>query len=121
MAAKSTIKNIDLHDPGHILFNFHFPDPFTFCWSLSLSTTDGLQTFGDLGLVDVLVEACERVGWKKPSRIQEEAIPVALQVSGTPHPRFQHLKFQKNDSYFNGHNLRVKPGWFLEYLTSLVL
>jgi hypothetical protein len=27
------------------------------------------------------VEACERVGWKKPSRIQEEAIPVALQVA----------------------------------------
>jgi nitric oxide synthase oxygenase domain/subunit len=46
-----------------------------------------LQTFGDLGLVDVLVEACERVGWKKPSRIQEEAIPVALQVRGTPPPR----------------------------------
>jgi hypothetical protein len=45
-----------------------------------------LQTFGDLGLVDVLVEACERVGWKKPSRIQEEAIPVALQVRGTPPP-----------------------------------
>jgi hypothetical protein len=86
MAAKSTIKNIDLHDPGHVLFNFHFPEPFSSCWSQPLSTTDGLQTFGDLGLVDVLVEACERVGWKKPSRIQEEAIPVALQVCGTPPP-----------------------------------
>ncbi len=39
----------------------------------------------------------------------------------TPFPRFQHLKFQKNYSYFNGNNLRVKPEWFLEYLTSLVL
>jgi superfamily II DNA/RNA helicase len=39
-----------------------------------------VQSFADLGLVDVLVEACQMVGWKKPSRIQEEAIPVALQV-----------------------------------------
>jgi len=37
------------------------------------------KTFADLGLVDVLTEACEKVGWKHPSRIQEEAIPVALQ------------------------------------------
>ena len=35
-------------------------------------------TFAALGLVDVLCEACEKVGWKKPSRIQAEAIPVAL-------------------------------------------
>jgi len=35
-------------------------------------------TFKDLGLVDVLVEACGKVGWKNPSKIQEEAIPVAL-------------------------------------------
>ena len=36
------------------------------------------KTFAELGLVDVLCEACEKVGWKKPSKIQEEAIPVAL-------------------------------------------
>ena len=36
------------------------------------------KTFASLGLVDVLCEACEKVGWKKPSRIQAEAIPVAL-------------------------------------------
>merc|ERR1712183_293574 len=36
------------------------------------------KTFVELGLGDVLCEACEKVGWKKPSRIQEEAIPVAL-------------------------------------------
>merc|ERR1711936_668635 len=35
-------------------------------------------TFAALGWVDVLCEACEKVGWKKPSRIQAEAIPVAL-------------------------------------------
>merc|ERR1719234_1481212 len=36
------------------------------------------KTFSELGLNEVLVEACEKVGWKKPSRIQEESIPIAL-------------------------------------------
>ena len=39
------------------------------------------KTFSELGLVDVLCEACEKVGWKKPSKIQAEAIPVALSGS----------------------------------------
>jgi len=37
------------------------------------------KSFAELGLVDVLVEAVAKVGWKKPSRIQEESIPLALQ------------------------------------------
>ena len=36
------------------------------------------KTFSELGLDPVLVEAATKVGWKKPSRIQAEAIPVAL-------------------------------------------
>jgi ATP-dependent RNA helicase DDX47/RRP3 len=36
-------------------------------------------TFKDLGIVDVLCEACESLGWKHPSKIQIEAIPVALE------------------------------------------
>lgn len=36
-------------------------------------------TFSDLGIVDVLCEACESLKWKTPSKIQKEAIPVALQ------------------------------------------
>ncbi|KAM3957137.1 putative ATP-dependent RNA helicase DDX47 [Aphomia sociella] len=36
-------------------------------------------TFKDLGVVDVLCEACEELKWKHPSKIQKEAIPVALQ------------------------------------------
>ncbi|KAL1450433.1 hypothetical protein WDU94_002799 [Cyamophila willieti] len=36
-------------------------------------------TFKDLGVVDVLCEACASVGWKVPSKIQKEAIPVALE------------------------------------------
>lgn len=31
------------------------------------------------GLVDVLCKACEQLKWKEPSKIQKEAIPVALQ------------------------------------------
>merc|ERR1719323_747541 len=36
------------------------------------------KSFAELGLVDVLCDACEKVGWKNPSKIQAEAIPVAL-------------------------------------------
>ncbi|CAG7826676.1 unnamed protein product, partial [Allacma fusca] len=36
-------------------------------------------SFKDLGLTDALIEACEKLNWKKPSKIQREAIPVALQ------------------------------------------
>ncbi|KAL4713204.1 hypothetical protein ACJJTC_002950 [Scirpophaga incertulas] len=36
-------------------------------------------TFKDLGIVDVLCEACEELKWKTPSKIQKEAIPVALE------------------------------------------
>uniref|UniRef100_A0A915KIQ2 ATP-dependent RNA helicase n=1 Tax=Romanomermis culicivorax TaxID=13658 RepID=A0A915KIQ2_ROMCU len=31
------------------------------------------------GVVDVICEACDRLNWKCPSKIQQEAIPVALQ------------------------------------------
>ena len=37
------------------------------------------KTFEDLGLVDVLVSACAKLGWKKPSKIQAESIPHALE------------------------------------------
>jgi len=36
-------------------------------------------TFAELGLVDVLCEAAKTLGWKKPTKIQKEAIPVALE------------------------------------------
>ncbi|XP_036360192.1 probable ATP-dependent RNA helicase DDX47 isoform X2 [Octopus sinensis] len=35
-------------------------------------------TFSSLGVVDVLCEACELLKWKHPTKIQKEAIPVAL-------------------------------------------
>ncbi|XP_029334736.1 probable ATP-dependent RNA helicase DDX47 isoform X2 [Mus caroli] len=37
------------------------------------------KTFKDLGVTDVLCEACEQLGWAKPTKIQIEAIPLALQ------------------------------------------
>ncbi|XP_041417526.1 probable ATP-dependent RNA helicase DDX47 isoform X2 [Xenopus laevis] len=37
------------------------------------------KTFRDLGVTDVLCEACEQLGWKQPTKIQIEAIPMALQ------------------------------------------
>ncbi|EDW13242.1 probable ATP-dependent RNA helicase DDX47 isoform X1 [Drosophila mojavensis] len=38
-----------------------------------------LQTWKDLGLNETLCKACEELKWKAPSKIQKEAIPVALQ------------------------------------------
>ncbi|KAB0403681.1 hypothetical protein E2I00_003993, partial [Balaenoptera physalus] len=37
------------------------------------------KTFKDLGVTDVLCEACNQLGWTKPTEIQIEAIPLALQ------------------------------------------
>ncbi|XP_072445043.1 probable ATP-dependent RNA helicase DDX47 [Chiloscyllium punctatum] len=37
------------------------------------------SSFRDLGVTNVLCEACEQLGWKCPTRIQKEALPVALQ------------------------------------------
>ena len=39
------------------------------------------KSFKDLGLCDQLVEACDNLDWKKPSKIQAEAIPHALEGS----------------------------------------
>ena len=36
-------------------------------------------SFGELGLCDALVSACEAVGWKTATPIQQETIPVALE------------------------------------------
>ncbi|XP_063383703.1 probable ATP-dependent RNA helicase DDX47 [Cydia fagiglandana] len=41
--------------------------------------TEETVTFKDLGVVDVLCEACQELKWKNPSKIQKEAIPVALE------------------------------------------
>ncbi|RDX75569.1 DEAD-box ATP-dependent RNA helicase 10, partial [Mucuna pruriens] len=38
-----------------------------------------IKTFKDLGLAESLVEACEKLGWKNPLKIQTEAIPLALE------------------------------------------
>ena len=39
---------------------------------------DSEKTFSDLGLIDTLCQACASLGWKKPTKIQVESIPVAL-------------------------------------------
>ena len=36
-------------------------------------------TFADLGIVDVLCDAAKSLGWKKPTKIQKESIPVAIE------------------------------------------
>lgn len=39
----------------------------------------GTKTFKDLGVIDPLCEACVALGYKAPTPIQAEAIPLALQ------------------------------------------
>ena len=36
-------------------------------------------TFQSLGINESLCEACERLGWKMPTKIQKEALPIALE------------------------------------------
>ncbi|KAM6913267.1 putative ATP-dependent RNA helicase DDX47 [Lycodopsis pacificus] len=40
---------------------------------------EAVKTFKDLGVTEVLCEACDQLGWKIPTKIQVEAIPLALQ------------------------------------------
>ncbi len=40
---------------------------------------DEVVEFSDLGIVDVLCEAAKSLGWKNPTKIQKEAIPIALE------------------------------------------
>ena len=42
------------------------------------SKDEETKSFTELGLVEPLCQACETLGWKKPSKIQVESIPVAL-------------------------------------------
>jgi hypothetical protein len=40
-----------------------------------------IKSFKDLGLSEELIEACDKLGWKTPLKIQIQAIPPALQGS----------------------------------------
>ncbi|CAH1273924.1 DDX47 [Branchiostoma lanceolatum] len=46
---------------------------------ISQETEVKKTTFKDLGVVDVLCEACEHLKWTIPTKIQTEAIPLALE------------------------------------------
>jgi ATP-dependent RNA helicase DDX47/RRP3 len=43
------------------------------------SATTAPKTFKELGLIDSLCEACDKMGYKAPTPIQSESIPLALQ------------------------------------------
>lgn len=50
----------------------------------ALAQAHASATFQSLGIVDALVESCLALGWKKPSDIQREALPWALQGTFFP-------------------------------------
>ena len=43
------------------------------------SATTAPKTFKELGLIESLCEACDKMGYKAPTPIQSESIPLALQ------------------------------------------
>jgi superfamily II DNA/RNA helicase len=45
----------------------------------SLVVVDVFVCYFPQGVTEVLCEACEKVGWKIPTKIQRECIPLALQ------------------------------------------
>ena len=45
----------------------------------SLPRTEPQKSFADLGLIDSLCEACTKLGYKVPTPIQAQSIPVALE------------------------------------------
>lgn len=45
----------------------------------STSNAPTAKSFQDLGIIDSLCEACDTLGYKAPTPIQAESIPVALQ------------------------------------------
>jgi ATP-dependent RNA helicase DDX47/RRP3 len=45
----------------------------------SITNEETSHSFADLGVIPELCEACEKLNYKKPTPIQEEAIPVALE------------------------------------------
>uniref|UniRef100_A0AC35G834 RNA helicase n=1 Tax=Panagrolaimus sp. PS1159 TaxID=55785 RepID=A0AC35G834_9BILA len=43
-----------------------------------IEETEEIKTFAELGVNEVLCEACERLGWKIPSKIQASTLPAAF-------------------------------------------
>ena len=44
-----------------------------------VTATSSTPTFQDLGIIDSLCDACKALGYKSPTPIQRESIPLALQ------------------------------------------
>ena len=64
-----------------------------------------VKSFNDLGVCEQLVEACDNLGWKHPSKIQAEAIPHALEGSLSSqyflYPNQRGLHFQMGGQVVN--------------------
>lgn len=68
------------------------------------------------GVTEVLCEACDQLGWKSPTKIQIEAIPVALQGEKSRLPLSVsftqvHDHTEQNHTHIFGHREKIKPFW----------
>jgi hypothetical protein len=46
--------------------------------SPAIADPESIASFADLGIIESLCEACEKMGYTKPTPIQEQSIPIAL-------------------------------------------
>jgi ATP-dependent RNA helicase DDX47/RRP3 len=56
-----------------------FLKEFFLCMKKTEASSEDIVTFSSLGVCKELCESCEQLKWTKPTPIQREALPVALE------------------------------------------
>ncbi|KAK7506376.1 hypothetical protein BaRGS_00002488 [Batillaria attramentaria] len=76
--SKEPIRVLDLNEWLTHGFEFCGGEYLSPHMAMADQTESEAKTFADLGIVDVLCEACAQLKWTKPTKIQVESLPVAL-------------------------------------------
>jgi hypothetical protein len=67
-ASKTTVREPSIEDDHNSEVASNVPD----------SANESTKTFEELGVIESLCEACDKLGYKKPTPIQEQSIPLAI-------------------------------------------